>query len=86
MTSAARDTVWAQAPGSKLVAVTPNDTTEFEVCRALYVGGSGTVVLTAEDDTASVTLAGVGAGTILPVRAKLVKSTGTTATSIVAIY
>jgi hypothetical protein len=70
-----------------LAAVTPHDTNELTyTARALYIGGAGDVALIAGGDSAAVTLASVPAGTILPIRAKVVKSTGTTATNIVALY
>ncbi|RJP21671.1 MAG: hypothetical protein C4529_07020 [Deltaproteobacteria bacterium] len=67
-------------------AVTPHDSNEVaQTTRAIWVGGAGTlVVITRGGDT--LTLVGVPAGTLLPIRAKIVKSTGTTATSIVGLY
>lgn len=72
----------------KLASVTPSDTVMLPngVCRALWVGGAGNIVLLAEDDSAAVTLSGVAAGTVVPVRARRVNSTSTTATLIVAMY
>jgi len=76
-----------QAPATRAVAITPHDTTELtETTRAIYVGGAGNIVMTLEGDTAAVTFVSVSSGSILPVRAKLVKSTSTTATSLVALY
>lgn len=74
------------SPCERLAAVTPHDTDELGyVTRALFVGGAGTVkVTTVKGDT--VTLTGVAAGSILPIRAKLVFSTGTTATYITAMW
>jgi len=75
------------ASARKLAAVTPHDTTELaQVTKALYVGGAGNVSVIATDDSVAVTFVGVPAGSILPVRAKIVRSTSTTATSIVAMY
>ncbi len=54
------------------------------VCRALYVGTTGDVKVTTADDT-DVTFTAVPVG-ILPVQAKRVFSTGTTASNIVALY
>lgn len=67
-------------------AVTKNDSTDLTVtARALYIGGAGDVaVITAGGST--VTFVGLAAGSVLPVRVKRVKSTGTTATSIVALW
>lgn len=73
-------------PGEGAAAVTPNDSTDLTViARALYIGGAGDVKIDAADGS-TVTFSGVFAGSILPVRAARVYSTGTTATNIVAIY
>lgn len=73
-------------PADFAAAVTPHDTNALaNFARALYVGGTGDVKLTTPGGS-TVTFAGVPAGTILPVRAKVVFSTGTTATSIIAIW
>lgn len=73
-------------PGEGAAAVTPNDSTDLTViARALYIGGAGDVKINAADGS-TVTFSGVLAGSILPVRAARVYSTGTTATNIVAIY
>ncbi len=77
-------------PANNAVAVTPNDANELAVySRALYVGGTGdlTVVLAGDSDTTGVvTFKAVPAGSWLWLRVKLVKATGTSATSIVAMY
>jgi len=66
-------------------AVTPSDTVNLDPpARSLYVGGAGDVVVVFEDD-AAITFTGVPAGTVLPVQAKRVNSTSTTATAIVAL-
>lgn len=70
----------------KWAAVTPSDATSLPGrCLGIYVGGTGDVALVGEDDVA-VTFVGVPAGTVLPCGAKRVNATGTTATSIVALY
>jgi hypothetical protein len=68
-------------------AVTPDNTTAFPggPCRGLYVGGAGNLVAVGLDDVA-VTFTAVAAGTVLPITAKRVNSTSTTATAIVALY
>jgi hypothetical protein len=73
------------SPATLAEAVTPHDTNELtNVSRGLWVGGAGDVaVVTSGGSTA--TFAAVPAGTMLPVRAKIVKTTGTTASSIVAV-
>ena len=76
------------APARKLRNVTPSDTVALAPdCRALYIGGAGNVVISCESgDTC--TFVGVQAGTVLPVRARLVYAvgSGTTATNIIALY
>lgn len=63
--------------------VTASDTAPVAY-RALYVGGSGDVKIKTANGSA-VTFSNVVAGQILPVRATLVYSTGTTATDIVGL-
>jgi hypothetical protein len=73
-------------PAVRLRAVTPHDTDELVyVAKALYVGTGGNVSLIAQEDSAAVTLTNVAAGSIIPVRAKIVLATGTTASGIVAL-
>jgi T5SS/PEP-CTERM-associated repeat protein len=64
--------------------VTPSDSTIINTTRALWIGGTGNVALTFQDGS-EVTLNAVPVG-ILDVRVTQVKSTGTTATDIVALY
>lgn len=66
-------------------AVTPHDSTNLtNVANALWVGSVGDVAVVFEDDS-TVTLVAVPTGTLLPIRCKRVNSTGTTASSIVAL-
>jgi hypothetical protein len=70
----------------RLRAVTPHDTNELEfVAKALYVGTGGDLTVIAQEDTEAETLPNVAAGSIVPVRAKIVLATGTTASGIVAL-
>ena len=73
------------ASARRAAAVTPSDSTVLENTRALYVGVAGDVAVTLVEG-GSVTLVGVNAGTILPIQVVAVLATGTTATSIVALY
>lgn len=74
-------------PYRNSAAVTPHNTTELDpLPRALWVGGVGDVVVKLADDTSTTTLTAVAAGTLLPLRPVLVKSTGTTATLIIALW
>lgn len=72
-------------------AVTPHATTLMSSLKsdgswpgALFVGGAGTVVVQGHDDED--TTFTVGAGTTIPVMAKRVKASGTTATGIIALF
>lgn len=74
------------SPVQSAVAVTPNDNADLAtVSRALYIGGAGNLAVILADDSSSVTFTGVLAGSILPIRAKRVLSTNTTATTILAL-
>ncbi|NKX43600.1 spike base protein, RCAP_Rcc01079 family [Roseicyclus persicicus] len=73
-------------PAEGLIQVTPSDTTDLGViCRGLYVGNAGDVAVRASDNTEGV-FENVAAGTFLPVRARRVLETGTTATGILGLY
>ena len=72
-------------PAAGAFAVTPSNTATLAGVRALYVGGAGDVAVTAIGTDTAVTLVGVTAGSIIPVRARKVMATNTTATSIVAL-
>jgi len=73
------------SPVSHAAAVTPSDTEDLEVIpRCVYIGGSGSLVVTPADSNTPVTLASVAAGQFCPIRVKRVWATGTTATGIVA--
>jgi len=54
--------------------------------RGLYVGGAGDVKVDMEGGETGVVFSSVPAGSILPVRVLRVWATGTTATSIVALW
>lgn len=67
------------------VAVTPHDTTPLApIPTALYVGTGGTVALRARGSSDDVSVTAVDGGYIL-IQAQYVRSTGTTATGIVAL-
>ena len=71
-------------PASGAAAVTPSDVTEIK-CRALYIGGTGNVVVHMPDRDVAITFSNVLAGTVLPVSVRRVL-VATTATNIVALY
>lgn len=69
------------------LAVTPSDSTDltYSTCRAIYVGGAGNISLV-DGNGATIVFSGVTAGSILPVQTARINATGTTATSIIALY
>lgn len=72
-------------------AVTPNDSTVIPTTRALYVGVSGNITVRMADNFAqgtggdNILFVAVPVG-ILPIQVDKVYSTGTAATSIIALY
>lgn len=75
------------SPARHLRAVTPHASNNLPdgVCRSLHVRVAGDVAVIAEGDTDPVIWA-AAAGSVIPVAAKAVRVTGTTATGIVALY
>lgn len=77
--------------GNDAIAVTPSDTLSLSdasgnsVQARIYVGGAGNVAVVTSLGTA-VTFTAVPAGSYIDVLVSQVKATGTTATSMVAIY
>lgn len=74
------------APARRGFAITANDEADLAAeTRAIYVGSAGDLaaVLVSGDEVSFVGLAG---GTLLPVRARRVKSTGTSAGQLVGLY
>ena len=72
------------APCDNAFSITPADSDLAYATRAVYVGGAGDLVIeTVKGDV--VTLVGVLAGSILPLRVKQVRA-ATTATNIIGLY
>ena len=82
--SGAYHTAHATVSAHGAVSVTPSDSTVLQVCRALYVGGTGNLAVRMADGQ-SVVFSAVAVG-IFPIQVDQVLSTNTTATSIVALY
>lgn len=75
------------SPADNAEAVTPSDSVDIATTsRALFIGGGGDVSIDTVGGQESVVFAGLAGGSILPVRAKRVNATGTTATGIVALW
>jgi hypothetical protein len=78
----------AAAPARRLGAVTPNDSTDLtDIPKALWVSVAGTLNVVAVNDVANTgtALGTLPVGTLVPVRVRRVRATGTTAT-VVALY
>lgn len=74
------------APAEGAAAVTPSDSASLSgVTRFIYVGSAGNVAVTMSDGS-NVTFNNVPAGAVLNLRVSKVKSTGTTASNIVALF
>lgn len=74
------------APAIGGFEISPHDTNALsKVTRAIYVGGAGHLTVTMHDGTV-VTFPSVLAGSLLPIRVRLVMATNTTATNIVGLY
>lgn len=72
------------APAFNAVAITPSDATIIPATRGIWVGVTGNVaVRMASGATATFTAAPVG---VLPIQVDKVLSTGTTATTMLALY
>ena len=73
-------------PAKDAAAVTPSDSNDLGTfARALYIGGGGDLHVTMAGGS-EVTFEDVPAGSTLPIRVKRVHATGTTASSIVALW
>jgi hypothetical protein len=69
-----------------LANVTPSDSTDLgSPCNLIFCGGAGTLKVTTVGGQ-SITITGVTAGQILPIRATRIWSTGTSATNIAALW
>jgi hypothetical protein len=78
----------ATFPGQSVLAVTPSDSNSWGAVRGLYIGGAGNVAVKTflQQGDPAVVFMGVPAGTLIPINGYIVMATGTTATSILALY
>lgn len=76
--------VAASAPADNFATITPSDSAALAtIPKALFIGAGGTLTVRGGDGVQA-TFA-VVAGQIIPIRARVIMATGTTATGIVAI-
>lgn len=74
------------APSRAPYEITPNNSTELPIIpKAIYVGTGGNIKLLGDTGTSNCTFYNVTSGQILPVRARYIFSTGTTAANLVAL-
>lgn len=77
----------ASDPAKRAAAITPSDATDLETpTRGIYIGVTGDVTVDLEDSGTTILFKGAVAGSVLPVEAKRVRATGTTATNLVALW
>ncbi len=74
------------APARNAFAITPSDTAALPALpKAIYVGNGGNIALRSVDGTQDVVLYNVANGSILDVRAKYIRVTGTTAFNLIGL-
>lgn len=73
-------------PAENCFAVVPSDTTDLAIAtKAIYIGEAGDVTLVSVRGRNPVTFRNLPAGSILDVRVKAIRATGTTAGEIVGL-
>jgi hypothetical protein len=71
---------------SNAIAITPHDNDELTaITKALYVGGAGDLNVRMLGSIGDIVFRNVAAGTILDIRVRAVRASGTTATHIVGL-
>jgi hypothetical protein len=87
MATAAYLSADATVSAHRASAVTTSNSTIYEQpTRGLYIGAAGNLTVDMADGGSSVLFVGVPGGTVLPIQVTRIYATGTTATSIVALY
>ena len=66
-------------------SVTPSDSAEIPITRSLFIGTNGNIKVTMADGQ-EITFINLTAGTIFPIQVVKVWSTGTTVTTVIALY
>ena len=80
------DNFAASAPATEMALITPHNTNALDpVPKALRFDGAGTVTFQALGSSTDVVITAI-AGEILPVRARFIRSTGTTVATIHGLY
>lgn len=74
------------APARNCFPIVPNDTANLPALpKAIYVGSGGNVALRAVDSSQDVVFFNLASGSVIDVRAMIVRTTGTTASNLVGL-
>jgi hypothetical protein len=74
------------APARNAFSVTPDDTNALaSLPKAIYVGTGGNITLRGVDSTQDVIFYNVSNGSIIDIRAKFIRATGTTASNLIGL-
>lgn len=74
------------APAQTAFAIVPDDTADLPgATKAVYVGGGGDLTARLINASQDVTFGALAPGTILPIRLRAVRATGTTATALLGL-
>ena len=74
------------APAADCFDITPSDTDELaKGTKAVFIGVGGDLVIQSVDGTQDVTFRNLTDGSVLPVRLRAVRSTGTTASNLIGL-
>jgi hypothetical protein len=74
------------APARHCFAIVPHDVSALpRLPKALYIGSGGNIVVRAVDSDQDVTFVNVASGTILDIRARHVRVSGTTAANMIGL-
>ncbi len=74
------------APAQHAFAITPSDTQTLSgATKALFVGTGGDIALEAIGSDSEVLFRNVASGSVLPIRIRVVRATGTTASDLVGL-
>ena len=75
------------APATRAVAISPHDSNALaDIPKALFVGTGGNITMRGVNGSADQVWKNVPSGSLLPFRAQYVRSTGTTAGDLLALY
>lgn len=85
MSTGAFRTANATVAAHGAASVTPSDSAEIPITRSLFIGTNGNIKVTMADGQ-EITFINLTAGTIFPIQVVKVWSTGTTVTTVIALY